>query len=729
VSTDDLAADGLYRQLRELDNPDPASRLRGRVLLRAKRWNADVQTFADALPEAGTGMIVFREGEKAEFEIVNGHDAAVWVTLVELGCDGKITLLLPWPGHANYTRGGMRLDPGATIRVAADHFGQREGLPLTLPEGFHQAAKLGLMTLKLLVTSASADFELLQQEAAAALEQLTRPPEGEPGMDWAVANLPLGVRRQVPMNWTVLVLSFGDHEADTEASLIRQHLARAGARGDLRVETARIERPADLFAALRKHDPVVVHFTGPGGELTAGGQAISPDQLGEIFAKAEASTECVLLNAFFSLERADALLDQVRCVMGTPGDDRDNREAAERFWMGFYQGLCQGDGYAAAFEHGRIAAGSAPEQAPRFATHDPDIFDAERGRPRNTAAATRAAFDFGVESAEAPLYPLWFGTNRAPVDPADPAKGFSSERGTALHYGTCRVAVPRSHKIGSVGSAWWKRLLTAEDDRLRLDWKALRLLAAEAFWADLSKALAERDAGQRMGLVVIHGYNVSFEAAALRAAQIGFDLQVPGVTAFFSWPSRARLAGYTADEATIQASEKHIAQFLLEFTRQSGVDEVHVIAHSMGNRGLLRAMQRILTEVGEATRVPFGQIVLAAPDEDQDVFAELSAAYSKVARRTTLYVSAKDRAVATSFLVHDAPRVGLTPPVTIVPGIDTVEVTNVDVSLLGHGYFAEARDLLHDIHNLLIADTPPASRMGLRPATTSDGRGYWVIGG
>ncbi|HXT21942.1 MAG TPA: alpha/beta hydrolase, partial [Thermoanaerobaculia bacterium] len=282
--------------------------------------------------------------------------------------------------------------------------------------------------------------------------------------------------------------------------------------------------------------------------------------------------------------------------------------------------------------------------------------------------------------------------------------------------------------IGSTGSAWWKRLLTRDDDRLRLDWEALRVLAADAFWADLAGALAERATGERMGLVVIHGYNVSFEAAALRAAQIGFDLQLPGATAFFSWPSRARLARYTADEATIQASEKHIAQFLLEFTRQSGAEQVHVIAHSMGNRGLLRAMQRIVTEVGDATKVPFGQIILAAPDEDQDVFAELSAAYRRLARRTTLYVSARDRAVAGSSLLHDAPRVGFTPPVAVVEGIDTVEVTNVDVSLLGHGYFAEARDLLHDIQRVVVEDTPPQARFGLREAATADGRRYWVIG-
>ncbi len=531
------------------------------------------------------------------------------------------------------------------------------------------------------------------------------------------------------MTGTVLVLSFAGREADAEADRIRQHLERGDAGGDLRVEIAGIERTEDLLAALVEHDPAIVHFAGPGGELILDGAEISPEALAELFTKAEAAPECVLLNAWFTLERADALLDHVRCVVGTPGGD-----AATRFWAGFYQAIGRGEAPAGAFERGRTAAaarGLAAEQTPRFASRDPEIFDVERERLRAPAPARVRGGVFeglGAAPAEAPLYPLWFGTNRKLVDAGDASKGFSGERDTELHYGTCRVAVPRSHKIGSVGSAWWRRLLTASDDRLRLDWSALRLLAAEAFWADLSRALAERDAGQRMGLVVIHGYNVSFEAAALRAAQIGFDLQVPGATAFFSWPSRARLAGYTADEATIEASEKHIAQFLLEFTRRSGAEEVHVIAHSMGNRGLLRAVQTIVAEVGQAARVPFGQIVLAAPDVDQELFADLSAAYRKLAKRTTLYVSAKDRAVASSELLHDAPRVGFTPPVTVVPGIDTVEVTNVDVSLLGHGYFAEARDLLHDIHKLLIDDAPPARRMGLRAATTADGRGYWVIG-
>ena len=69
-----------------------------------------------------------------------------------------------------------------------------------------------------------------------------------------------------------------------------------------------------------------------------------------------------------------------------------------------------------------------------------------------------------------------------------------------------------------------------------------------------------------------------------------------------------------ADEATIEASERAITEFLIDFTTNCGAEKVHVIAHSMGNRGLLRALQRIAASAETRTRIKFGQIFLAAPD-------------------------------------------------------------------------------------------------------------------
>jgi len=229
-------------------------------------------------------------------------------------------------------------------------------------------------------------------------------------------------------------------------------------------------------------------------------------------------------------------------------------------------------------------------------------------------------------------------------------------------------------------------------------------------------------------LVFIHGYNVSFSDAAIRAAQLGFDLGITGAMAFYSWPSQGSLTGYTSDEASIEASEGHIADYLVGMATRTEAARVHVLAHSMGNRGVLRAVDRIAASAARRSGTPFNQIILAAADVDQDTFRRLSVAYQRVSQRTTMYVCRKDRAVEASSWLHSYPRAGLTPPVLVVPGIDTINVSNLDLTLLGHGYVAEARDVLQDIHRVLREDTPPERRFGLRRETTPEGEQYWVVG-
>jgi esterase/lipase superfamily enzyme len=141
---------------------------------------------------------------------------------------------------------------------------------------------------------------------------------------------------------------------------------------------------------------------------------------------------------------------------------------------------------------------------------------------------------------------------------------------------------------------------------------------------------------------------------------------------------------------------------------------------------LLRAMQRILRKVQTEVGIKFGQIFLAAPDVDPDLFQGLAEAYQQLSQRTTLYVSAKDKALATSGILHDHPRVGFFPPITVVEGIDTVEVSNIDLTFLGHGYFADARDLLGDIYHLLRYNASPDDRLGLQVVQVGV-RKYWKI--
>jgi esterase/lipase superfamily enzyme len=295
-----------------------------------------------------------------------------------------------------------------------------------------------------------------------------------------------------------------------------------------------------------------------------------------------------------------------------------------------------------------------------------------------------------------------------------------------VHHGLCRVFIPESHKIGSIGSPWWKRLLTFSNDRLRV--LGISELEQAAYWSGITAHIAALAADERNALIFIHGYNVSFEEAALRAAQIGFDLSIKGAMAFFSWPSQGSLDGYPADEATIEASEGVIADFMTDFADRTGATAVHVIAHSMGNRGVLRAVNRIAVNAQHRSEKPFGQIILAAADVDADTFRQLSAAYAEVASRTTLYVSERDRAVEASRWLHGFERAGYMPPTLVVPGIDTINVTGIDLTMLGHGFVYEARAVLTDMHTLIRRGTPPEQRFGLREATNEGGDRFWLIG-
>ncbi|MCP4709426.1 MAG: alpha/beta hydrolase, partial [Planctomycetes bacterium] len=184
--------------------------------------------------------------------------------------------------------------------------------------------------------------------------------------------------------------------------------------------------------------------------------------------------------------------------------------------------------------------------------------------------------------------------------------------------------------------------------------------------------------GEREALVFIHGYNVTFKEAAIRAAQIGFDLKIPGLTAFFSWPSKGGVEDYPGDTATIGASEDYITQFLIDIADVPEVERVHIIAHSMGNRALLQAMKDITYRAAAATKKRFGQIIMAAPDVDADKFKTVVQAHQQLAERTTLYASTRDKALWLSGNIYDFTRAGFSPPITIVDGLDTVEVLGSD---------------------------------------------------
>ncbi|MFG0263061.1 MAG: alpha/beta hydrolase [Novipirellula sp. JB048] len=286
---------------------------------------------------------------------------------------------------------------------------------------------------------------------------------------------------------------------------------------------------------------------------------------------------------------------------------------------------------------------------------------------------------------------------------------YSSDRGRLVR-GVCEVTVPDSHRRGLVERPSLLKFELREDQRDHI----VLTSAVELGGSDFQRRLAETVASssERDLLVFIHGYNVGFEAAIQRTAQIAVDLPFEGVPVCYSWPSQASLLGYTIDENNAEWTVPHLKQFLTELAQESGARSINVVAHSMGNRAMTAAMQQLRWELPSGAPPPFDRIVLAAPDVDADRFRrDLAPPLLDVSKQVTLYASSDDQALIASKKVHGYPRAGESGSnLLVVPGVETVDVSGIDLSLLGHSYYGDNESMLRDLYELVRARLPAPQR-------------------
>ena len=324
---------------------------------------------------------------------------------------------------------------------------------------------------------------------------------------------------------------------------------------------------------------------------------------------------------------------------------------------------------------------------------------------------------------------VFFATDRKATGATAAAEVFSGLRGDGkLAYGRCRVSIPRDHRLGRLEKPSLWRFEFRQDPEKHVVLLAVERQDHDRFFADLAARV--RAGERREVLLFVHGFNVTFEDAARRTAQIAYDLDFDGAAAFYSWPSRGSKLAYTRDEDSVEWTKPHLVSFLRELARDSGAERIHLIAHSMGNRALTAALQQIALAMGAAgagAGAPkFHEVILTAPDVDAEVFRDLAGEMMPAARHMTLYASRKDEALKLSHGVHGYPRAGdVDPEIVVVPGLDSVDASEVDTSFLGHSYFGDERSVVSDILLLLRNGLAPRDR-GLRPRECTAGR-FWIF--
>lgn len=300
---------------------------------------------------------------------------------------------------------------------------------------------------------------------------------------------------------------------------------------------------------------------------------------------------------------------------------------------------------------------------------------------------------------------------------------YNAKRGS-LVKGICEVTVPDTHERGEVERPSLLRFEIAENQQDHIVLTSAIELSGDDFYQRLSETVS-LSADQDL-LVFIHGYNVDFESAVQRTAQIAVDLPFQGVPICYSWPSQGKLLGYSVDETNAAWTQTHLKQFLLELAQQSGARSINVIAHSMGNRPLTGAIFEISWD--QRQEKLFDRVVLAAPDVDADRFRrDLAPAISEVSNHVTLYASSDDQALIASKKVHGYPRAGESGnSIVVVSGVETIDVSGIDLSLLGHSYFGDNRSMLQDLYDVVRDRLPANRRRQLRPRPFGD-LTYWQL--
>jgi esterase/lipase superfamily enzyme len=316
----------------------------------------------------------------------------------------------------------------------------------------------------------------------------------------------------------------------------------------------------------------------------------------------------------------------------------------------------------------------------------------------------------------------FFATDRNVTGNQDPGKMFGVGR-SSITFGICDVSIPRDHRMGELESPSIWRLEFHKDPTKHVVILSTAISTKDNFFADVASRVHKSE--KKSALLFVHGYNVTFEDAARRTAQMAYDLAFEGAPVFYSWPSQGTTPAYMVDEQNIEWAQADLKGFLEDFFTRSDAESIYLIAHSMGNRALTRAVASLLTE-RPALRNRLKEVILAAPDIDADVFKrDIAPALVATGRPVTLYASSGDLALVTSKKVHGYPRAGDSGNgLVVVAGIETIDATGVDTSLLGHSYFAETRSLLSDMFNLIRDDKRPDRRSGLRRIDMQTGR-YW----
>ena len=300
-----------------------------------------------------------------------------------------------------------------------------------------------------------------------------------------------------------------------------------------------------------------------------------------------------------------------------------------------------------------------------------------------------------------------------------PVTPFKSTNGRRLLLGDITVTVPKKRDAGTITrppELAGRRMGFVLDPKKHFVFIDYGMLSEEEFLASLNASDS--------AFIFVHGFNVSFKSAAMRAAQLKVDGDFDGQAMIYSWPSQQHSGvdaapAYRASREEAEAARRHFRRFLNIVRESSDSQNIHIIAHSMGNYMMMDVLAALAEETRDDGR-QFGQIIFAAPDVDRERFIEWAEEIDGLGSGMTLYASSRALSMDISRQLcrlpssaSCGPRAGYVPedgPIILNDVIlDTLDVSNLPdrsfTPLDEHDYYGGDLYVLKDIGKLITTGT------------------------
>jgi esterase/lipase superfamily enzyme len=255
---------------------------------------------------------------------------------------------------------------------------------------------------------------------------------------------------------------------------------------------------------------------------------------------------------------------------------------------------------------------------------------------------------------------------------------FSRERSEMIRFARYDVSVPPDRKAGDI--SWPPRNGRIDPLRHFVTTQEVRHASAEDFTADLRKEFRQRPKGQRDAVIFVHGFNNTFSEGLYRIAQLGRDLNLPGVILHYSWPSAGSPLNYVYDRDSALFARDGLEEMIRK-TQDAGADKVILVAHSMGAALTMEALRQGVIRNGQGAKTRLGGVILISPDLDVDLFRSQAATMGGLPEPFLIFGSDRDRVLNLSARLTGEPeRLGnLT---------DLSRVADLNVTYLDTGAFA-----------------------------------------